>query len=175
MITFITTVLRNTPYFVWGILALLLVLGVKQTRAQWVTLSRIKMRVALVLGLSIFGAWSMLTSHAASLPFWAVGLLAGLVIGYLTKPSQSPQHEAHGRILIVGSYAPMCIYMSIFCQRYVMNVMHVVAPELTVSFGFVAIASLSYALPAGLMIARAWPALRTTEARHTTISLTMPA
>lgn len=124
-------ILVNTPLWVWGLLATLLVLGFSQTRSRTVGLARV---MFLPLGMSALSLYSTISTFGASsvvLGSWlATALLLVLLVIQLPPPT-SARYDSNTRAFqLAGSWLPMALIMGIFLTKYTVGVSLAMRPEL---------------------------------------------
>jgi len=152
----IAQILINTPLWVWGLLAVLLVLGFSQTRSRTVGLPRITL---LPLGLgafSLYGTISAFGTSPAVLGSWfATAILLVLVVTQLPLPAGSRYDSATRQFQLPGSWIPMALIMAIFLTKYVVGVSLVMHPELKVHANFSLAIGTLYGVFSGIFAGRA--------------------
>ena len=128
----IVTIVRNTPAWVWGLLAALLALGASQLRDRTASLARVSL---LPLGMTLFSAWGTLgafgrsTLLAQALAVWAVA--AGLAFVSLAFGRSNARYDAATRsYAIAGSVLPLLLIAGVFSVKYVVGVELAMAPRL---------------------------------------------
>ncbi len=119
----ITEILIHTPYWVWGLLAGLLVFGVLQARTR-----QVKMQVALILPvamllLSLSGVLRYVGWQLPALSCWLAGvvLIASLSLALINKNIASFD-LATRKLRIQGSWWPLLVILGIFLTRYALGV-----------------------------------------------------
>ena len=159
MTSFLLSVLSHTPVWVWALLALLVALGLRQTRAQIVTRRRL---VAVPVGLGIYSLVGLLQTfggHSSSLLPWVAGAVLGFGLNQLWQLPRQVQALPDGRFRLGGSVVPLVLFMAIFLMRYVLAVALNIEPELAHAPTLVLPACLLMGLSIGLLAARAWHVL----------------
>lgn len=154
-----TMIFSHTPVWVWGLLAALVALGLKQARDH--VISRTGLLVLpVVLGLlSLTAAGRAFGADPLVLACWATGLAAGIsVFTVLRAPLRAELVSPH-RFRIGGSWLPMVLLLGVFGLRYTVSAALAVQPALAQVAGFALGASLLYGLMAGLFAGRAWRVL----------------
>ena len=149
-------ILINTPLWVWGLLAGLLVLGLSQTRSRSAGMARIAL---LPLGLGAFSLYGTVSAFGAAplvLGSWlAASALLLLFVTQLPLPSGVRYDAASRRFQLPGSWVPMALIVGIFLTKYVVGVSLVLHPELKLNTGFsLSLASL-YGVFSGIFAGRA--------------------
>ena len=149
-------ILINTPLWVWGLLAGLLILGWSQTRSRRVGLARLAL---LPLGLGAFSLYGTVSAFGATPVVLGSWLMASalllLIVAQLPLPSGVRYDAASRRFQLPGSWVPMALIVGIFFTKYVVGVSLVLHPELNLANGFsLALASL-YGVFSGIFAGRA--------------------
>jgi hypothetical protein len=161
MNTFLQQILIHTPAFVWGILALCIVMGLLQSRDQRMARQRLLAVPAIWTAFGLWGVASAFGLHAQNLAAWALGL--ALVVAAM-RPLRGPQgvrfEAASGRYFVPGSWLPMAMILAIFLAKYIVGVALSVAPQLAQVQTFALDTSLLYGALSGLFIGRSRSLLR---------------
>jgi len=149
-------ILSHTPAAVWAVLAVLVLLGLRQTRTQRVSAARVGIVPALVGAASLAsalhgfaGAGQLLTGAC-----WAAGAASGLVCNRALDLPRRVRANADGSFTLGGSIAPLLLFVGVFMVRYVVNVALAIQPSLACDHAAAAAAAIAYGLPAGLLAAR---------------------
>ncbi len=160
----LTQIFAHVPVWVWVILAVLIVLGTRQSRPQQVTRKRL---LVLPLVWLVFGAWGVQRGFGQSgtagvaILAWAAGLLAS--VGALVAtgwPGQARFEPAEGLYRVPGSWLPLGVMLAIFCARFAVGMALGVQPGLAHSEIFAGVASLSFGLLSGFFLGRSINILR---------------
>lgn len=153
----ITGILQNTPYWVWGIFVLLLVLGLSQTRARMVSRVLVFVLPAIMIPLSLSAILGMFGATLLPLAAWALGIVAAFALNQFVfhAPSAVRYDRAQQKFEVGGSFVPLVLMMTIFLARFVVGVTRAVNPSLTASPAFIGIVSAVLGLCSGLFAARA--------------------
>jgi len=128
----IVQVVRNTPVWVWGLLATLLALGASQLRDRTAGLARVSL---MPVGMTLFSAWGTYSALASSpllgqaLAAWV--LAAGLLFALVARGRSNARYDAATRTYaIAGSALPLLLVAGIFSVKYVVGVDLAMAPRL---------------------------------------------
>lgn len=157
-------ILKNTPVWVWGLLAGLLALGISQLRARQASLARIAvMPVAMALfaisGMaSTFGGAAQLAWVLAA---WlsTAALVSGLFA--LGAPAAGTRYHAATRSFdLPGSALPLVLIVGIFLTKYLVGVELALQPSLRTDFEFAVALAALYGVFTGLFAGRAAQLLR---------------
>ena len=150
------TILSHTPAAVWAVLAVLVLLGLRQTRTQRMSAARVWIVPAVVGAASLAsalhgfaGAGELLTGAC-----WVAGAAAGLVCNSSLDLPRRVGANADGSFTIGGSITPLLLFVGVFMVRYVVNVALAIQPSLGSNTEAAAAAAIAYGLPAGLLAAR---------------------
>lgn len=152
----ILEVIRHTPVWVWGILALLIVLGGAQLRKHSLPLLRV---ASLPLGMGAYSLWGtalVFGVHAGVLAAWALG--AGLAAWSARRWAWSPGVRlapVSGRFEVPGSAWPLLLMLTLFALRYSVVVTLVFHPGWAGSPALAIGASTLYGALSGLLAGRA--------------------
>jgi hypothetical protein len=127
----IAMIVTGTPLWVWALLVLLLVLGI---RALWPTTAPLWRLAILPTVFFVWGLYGLFTLHSLTLQRllpWAValaaGIGAGLAIAGLSKiRADKTRHAVH----IPGSALTLILSLLIFATKYVFGVLHARRPDL---------------------------------------------
>lgn len=163
-------IVKNTPIWVWGLLAGLLFLGAGQLRAQTRTLRRVVILPLAMFALALYGMTS--TFHAsgqfgAVLAVWLLAYMAALaLVARLPTPGGAAYDSASGLLKVPGSAVPMALIMGMFLTKYIVGVELAMQPAQAVSTAFGLPVALLYGTLSGLFAGRALRLLRLVP-RHT--------
>ena len=155
----ITSILKNTPTWVWGLLVTLLALGLSQVRTRNVSATRMAIMPVAMTGLSLWGtisAFGNSPQFGYVLLVWAAGmaLMAGL-IGTQAAP-QGARYEAATRSFNVpGSWLPLVLILGIFMTKYIVGVELAMKPTLAQDGQYTLIVGALYGLFSGSFTGRA--------------------
>jgi hypothetical protein len=169
-------ILRHTPPWVWGLLTLLVVLGLSQTRDRAVSLTRI---VALPLGMSLFAMHGNASMFHASPWTWVLWLSAALASTAWFATSDLPagqRYDARTRLVhMPGSWEPLLLMMAIFSIRYAVAVALALHPQARGDLAVAAIVATLYGGLGGIFIGRMVRTLMSTRRPTTSPSGTRSA
>ena len=156
----LTTVFTHTPPWVWLILAVLVLLGLKQAADHTVSAGRLLAQPLVMGALSLQSAIAAFGLHPWVIVGWSLGVAVGVALSRWLGLAHRVTVQADGRFRIAGSWAPMALLMLIFWLRYAIVVALAVAPALRWQPVFVVLGCAAYGLASGLIGARAWRVLR---------------
>lgn len=152
---FLYNVVTHTPIWVWGLLTMLVALGLMQSRDHVVSRTRALIQPVALGALSFFGTASAFGWHATVQPVWVFGLALGFMLNQRLMLPRRVTALPDGRFAIGGSWTPLVLILAIFMLRYIGSASMAIVPQLAEVPLFAAVASALYGLPSGLLAARA--------------------
>lgn len=125
-------IVRNTPTWVWGLLAGLVALGASQLRDRTASLARVSLLPVTMGAFSIWGTFSAFGHSPVLAQAAGVWLAAGVVLFALLAPGRAratydPQARTYA---IAGSVVPLLLVVAIFLVKYGVGVELAMAPHL---------------------------------------------
>ena len=155
----IMPILRNTPTWVWGLLATLLALGMSHVRTRNVSATRMALIPVAMTGLSLWGTISAFGSSPQFgyvLLVWAasMALMAGL-IGTQAAPRGARYIAATRSFNVPGSWLPLALILGIFMTKYIVGVELAMKPTLAQDGQYTLIVGALYGLFSGSFTGRA--------------------
>jgi hypothetical protein len=167
----IISILEHTPARIWGLLALLVALGLSQTRSREMSLLRITVLPAVLLALSLTGVVSAFGHVPVALAAWVAGVTAALGLGRRAVAVRGAAWSAErGLLQVPGSWLPLVLIVGLFLIKYMAGVSLVLNPALATDLLFAPLCSLAYGAFSGLFLARAL-SLRSLASKPPTLSL----
>lgn len=152
-------ILKNTPSWVWGLLATLLALGLSQISTRRVSALRMTLMPVAMTGLSLWGtasAFSQSPLFGYVLLAWAGG--AALMLGLIAPRAAAPgaSYDAATRTFNVpGSWLPLALILGIFLTKYGVGVELAMQPTLAHDGQYSLIVGALYGLFSGAFAGRA--------------------
>ena len=127
-------VLKNTPGWVWGLLAALLALGLSQMRGRRVSQRRMAIMPVAMTALSLWGtasAFGKSPLFGYVMVAWLASALLTASLIAMTRPPAGTRHSAASRSFwIPGHWLPLALILGIFLTKYVVGVDLVMQPQL---------------------------------------------
>lgn len=123
----VAVVLAHTPAWVWGLYALLLVLGLRRTRDATLPLWRMLILPAVVTLLAIS---SCIGAGIDALTGIFVGLAAGGAAGWRLEPAGAIRRLPGGRLRLRGEWWTLVQLALVLVLRYLTNVVAAIDPVL---------------------------------------------
>jgi hypothetical protein len=146
----------HTPPAVWAVLAVLVLLGLRQLRTQTIPASRIWLVPAVVGAASLAGALRGFAGAGELLTgaCWLVGATIGFMSNRWLDLPRRVAANPDGTFTVGGSIAPLLVFVGVFMVRYVVNVALAIKPSLAFDPTAAAAAAAAYGFTAGLLAAR---------------------
>ena len=153
----IGSILRQTPSWVWGLLAGLVALGSTQLRDRSASLLRVSI---MPLAMTLFSLWGTVSAFGGSpllaqvLAAWA----AAAAISYAPTAvlrANATYDPASRTYAIQGSVLPLLLIVAIFLVKYAVGVELAMAPQRVQDAQFVLTTAALYGMFSGIFIGRA--------------------
>ena len=149
-------ILQGTPGWVWGLLALLVILGLSQSMPRRVSARRIVIVPAIMLALSIAGVVTTFGAQPLALAAWAAGVGLAIALGMdAVAPRGARYARESARFELPGSWLPMGLILGLFCIKYGVGVGLAFTPALATNAPFEVGVAFAYGAFSGLFAARA--------------------
>ncbi len=164
MLQLIGQVIVHTPYWVWGLLAFVTFMGLRQATDQVLTSARV---IGISIGWTVFSIWGATNTFGFNAPVllaWAAGLGLSLAAQHWLIAPRGVTSLGEGRIKVAGSLWPLFTIWTVFGVRYVTSVMMVLDPALKQNATFDLAVPAVYGLLSGLFVGRALRVLRSAQA-----------
>jgi hypothetical protein len=154
--TQLLAIFAHTPAPVWAVLAVLVLVGLRQTRTLTMSATRVWIIPLLVGAASLAGALRGFAGAGVLLTgaCWAAGAALGFASNRSLDLPRRVSANPDGSFTIGGSIAPLLLYVGVFMVRYVVNVALAIQPALAFDPRAAAAAAIAYGLTAGLLAAR---------------------
>jgi hypothetical protein len=153
------TVIKNTPLWVWGLLAALLALGLSQLRGRRVGLTRMTLLPLAMSGLSLWGTVSAFGNSPLFgyvLLAWATGAALMLALIAPQAPPVGTRYDTASRSFQVpGSWVPLALILGIFLTKYTVGVELTMQATLANDGQYTLIIGALYGLFSGIFAGRA--------------------
>ena len=153
----IGTILRNTPAWVWGLLAGLVTLGATQLRDRSASLVRVSI---MPVGMTVFSLWGTLSAFGGSsllpqlLATWAAA--AALTGAPIALQGIDATYDAATRTYALrGSVVPLLLILALFLVKYTVGVELAMTPRLVQDSQYVLTVAALYGAFSGIFIGRA--------------------
>ena len=155
----LAAVLKNTPAWVWGLLATLLALGLSQLRDRQVSQLRMAIMPLAMTGLSLWGTASAFGRSPlfgyVLLAWLATALLMGGLIARTAAPAGTRHDAASRSFWIPGSWLPLTLILGIFLTKYVVGVDLAMQPQLALDGSYTLVVGALYGVFSGSFAGRA--------------------
>jgi hypothetical protein len=148
-------ILSHTPYWVWGILALLVGLGVRMMKPRQVSARQLTMLPLVMTSYSLVSLYASFGAQSILLPAWGAGVAIALAIGrWLISPANVRYDTRTQRFSLPGSVLPLLLMLSIFGVKFVIGFAAAQVPMLMTDPQFVGMLSLISGLLSGGFLVR---------------------
>jgi hypothetical protein len=156
----IQQVLIHTPPWVWGILALITYLGLKQVVDHVVTTRRLAIAPVALGAFSLWGVTNAFGLHTEVLAAWVVGAALAVAVNHYLAWPRKVKYEGPGRYAVQGSLWPLVGMWAVFGVRYVTTVTLVLHHDWAHGTVFSMVMPVVYGALSGLFLARSLRILR---------------
>ena len=160
----IAQAIQYTPSWVWGVLALITYLGVRQVRDHVITSRRLAVAPVALGAFSLWGALSAFGLRADVVVAWATGMALTVAVNQWLALPRSARYEGEGRYALQGSVWPLLTMWAVFVVRYVANATLAMHHEMAHDTTFSVTMSVTYGALSGVFLARALRILRSRPA-----------
>ncbi len=149
-------ILQHTPAWVFGLLAVLVVLGLTQAVPRRLTLRRSAVLPVAMAGLSLSGVVSTFGGQPGALLAWTFALAAAPFALHGRVDTRRVRYLAQEQAFAMpGSWVPLALMLGLFALRFVCGVMLARDPGLRHAAGFAIVASAAYGVFSGVFLGRA--------------------
>ncbi len=148
-------IIQNTPFWVFGLFAALVALGVSQMFTRKVSMARMALTSAGLVAFSLYGTISAFPKLPLVLLAWAG--TAAIAFGWMYTrrlPEGTGYDNWQGKFTIPGSAFPLVLIMGIFATKYVVGVMLAMQPALASQYAFALTAASLFGVFSGVFAAR---------------------
>jgi hypothetical protein len=156
------TIVKNTPIWVWGLLAALLALGFSQARARTAGLARIALMPVAMTGFSLSG---VISGFGTAPQFASIALVwlasAALLFALIAPGPAAGRYDAATHVFTLpGTLVPLALIVAIFLTKYVVGVEMAMQPHLVRDTAFTLPVAAIYGAFSGIFAGRAARLLR---------------
>ncbi len=116
-------ILSRTPVWVWGLLAVLLILGLSLARTRVLSLQRLVIVPIVMMVLSFLGTMSAAGLSITTVAIWLLAYAAVVYTLSLKAASGESYDAATQRFTVKGSYVPLAVMMATFLTKYAVGAM----------------------------------------------------
>lgn len=148
-------IVLHTPAWVWGLLAVLVALGLSQVRDRQLSALRIAILPLVMVALSLSGVLTAFGHLPVALGGWAAGLGLALTFARSLVSVRGARWLADSQTVHVpGSWLPLALIVALFLLKYTAGVSLALHPALAHDAAFAGACSVAYGLFSGLFLAR---------------------
>ncbi len=151
------SLIQHAPQWVWGVLAALTVLGVRQSVPQRRSLRSAASLPLVMTVFSLYGVASNFAHEPLALAAWTLG--TGALFSVLTTQGawRGVRWSATQRCLIVpGSWMPLALYLGLFCVKFAVGATLAMHPARLDDVNFACLAGLTYGAFSGVFLSRSY-------------------
>lgn len=149
------SMLQSVPTWVFGVLALLVALGVRQSFPQSLSLRRSSVLPLALLGVSLMGVVSSFGALPLALLAWGAGVAAVAALAQGRRDLAAVRYDAAAqRFAVPGSWAPLALMMGLFAVKFVAGAAVARQPALAGSLPFALLASAAFGAFSGAFLGR---------------------
>lgn len=150
-------ILKNTPTWVWGLLAALTWLGLTQLRDRSAGMARVTVMPVAMTGFSVWGTFSAFGASPQFAAVLASWFGAAVVVAAIVASTRAPAtyDAGEGRFFLKGSWVPLALILGIFMTKYVVGVELAMQPQLARDGQFTLLVGTLYGFFNGLFAGRA--------------------
>jgi hypothetical protein len=150
-----TQILTHTPIWVWIVLAVLVKLGLSQTKPHDVSLVRVTILPLVMLALSASGVLSAFGYFPVALGGWAAGVGIALIFARNAIAVRGATWSTETQKLhLPGNWVPLALMMGIFATKFLAGISLAMEPALATHVVFAGLCSLAYGAFSGLFLGR---------------------
>jgi hypothetical protein len=149
-------IVRQTPTWVWGLLAGLLALGLSQLRDRSAGLARVSIMPVAMSVLAVSGTFSAFGStplFAAAIAVWFATAATAIAM-VLPTDAGARYDPATRRYALPGSVVPLLLIVGVFLVKYVVGVELAMAPHLVEDTQYAMTVAALYGAFSGIFIGR---------------------
>jgi hypothetical protein len=151
----IISILQHTPNWVWGVLAALIVIGMKQTEPRLRSVRSATIWPLAMTAFSFYGVASVFVHQQVPLAAWAGGALAALCVCDAFGMWRGIEWSNADRSLFVpGSWVPLILFLTLFVLKFGVGVAVSLTPSLVYHADFAGLVGLAYGAFSGAFLAR---------------------
>lgn len=149
------SLLQHTPHWVWGLLAALILAGIRQSAPRRRSIHSATALPLLMTALSFYGVASDFDHQPLALVAWALGAAALFALAALRGAWQgvrwSPDHNG---LIVPGSWLPLALYLGLFCVKFAVGATLALHPARIDDSAFACMTGLVYGAFSGVFLAR---------------------
>lgn len=152
--SFIVRVVAGTPFWVWLLLAGLILLGILRSRDRVVPRWRL---YTLPISILLLTLTSLVRSSETSLVAgaMALGLAPGLAAGFLVSRTDEIRFVA-GKAAVGGEWLSLVLLLCVFALQYANGLVSAMMPQLAADTAWIVLHAAASAFLSGLVIGRSW-------------------
>ena len=126
----ILNIIAGTPIWVWGILGVLIFLGLRARYSRVVAIEQLFVVPCIFLLWSLPSLVRKCSIAPSAIGFWLAGILLGAYVGKQIAYFTGSKRTTDGKLVIPGSYTMLFLSLTAFTVKYCFGVMHAINSEL---------------------------------------------
>ncbi|MEL4178659.1 DUF6622 family protein [Roseateles sp. PN1] len=166
-----STIASHVPVWVWTLLALLLALGLRQSRDQYLPRGRLVLLPLIWLAYGLWGVRSSFGHEFALMLAWALGLVLGMQLmrlsGLASLVAGSHFDAQRGHYFVPGSWLPMVLMLALFGAKFALGMSLAMHPELAQEANVALSFSALFGALSGALLGRSRTILRSSSTAST--------
>lgn len=148
-------ILQQTPRWVWVLLTILIVIGVRQSLPRRRSLRSATIIPVVMIVLSFYGVISVFATQPIALAAWIVGVAGALLLFHLAGAWNDIRWSVSDQTLLVpGSMVPLMLMLGLFFVKFSVNVMLARHHDLASDMVFASLVGLAYGSFSGTFLSR---------------------
>lgn len=122
-------IITKTPLFVWPLLAVLLLGGLKASKSSEVPIRMLLLIPSIFLGWSLFSFFGKYGTNLLAILFWLLCFAMGFFIGFLHMQKLKLRFDRKKKeVEMPGSWIPLMLSMSIFISKFLIGMISSMIP-----------------------------------------------
>ncbi len=163
LIEVVSPIFSRTPVWVWGLLAVLVILGLMLARTRVLSLPRLVIVPIVMMVLSFLGTISAAGLSITTVAIWLIAFAAMAYTLSRTASAGESYDDATQRFTVKGSYIPLTVMMATFLTKYAVGAMTGMSSPLIHTQAFAVVIAALYGGFSGVFAGRA---LRLIQLKH---------
>ena len=155
----IFAILANTPVWVWAVLLVIVVTGLRRTRDRVVTTPRLVIMPLIILALAVTNLATAAVSGFGMVGA-LIGIAAGIAAGVTIEGRAGAERVSQGVLRLKGEWVSFVTVLAIFLVRYISTVVSTVDPLLAAGAPYHFVTALLSGFFAALTLSRTGLRLR---------------
>lgn len=152
---FIWQTLINTPWWVYALLVYLIIIGIKSSKTQVISLKKLFIIPVLFTVLSIHTLLTSVKTDFFTISCWAIAMIIGIILGWLQiYRYQIKIDKTKQLVQVPGNWTTLIIILLIFASKYYFGYELAVDPQMLTQTWFEVSLLAVTGICAGLFVGR---------------------